>query len=320
MKREILNLIHNSEKIIVVGHVRPDGDAAGSVLALYHRFKDKKDIIPMLPDEIAWRLRFMPDWEKITIPTQPVESDLLIMVDCNEKKRLAHIGDLIIPYAKKIIIIDHHIKSRDVSFSDIAWIEPQRAATGCLIYELLKEDGEINKDEAICLYGAIATDTGFFQYSNVDSDVFEVCSDLVKIGVNPAYVSEYFNMNFPVERMEILGEFLNNTKWEMPVAYGFITQDMLKKYGVDMDMTEGFARYLLMVNDIKVAVFIKEYEDVIRVSFRSKYGYRVNHLAYELGGGGHKNAAGCDITGSIEDVYNRIKSLIEEKGIIDEDN
>ncbi len=321
IKDKILRAINDANKIVVVGHTRPDGDAAGSVLSFYHHFKDRKNIIPVLPDSIPERLHFMPSWDKVITPEEPLESDLLIMVDCNEKNRLAQIAPFLLQYTKKIIIIDHHIVSKDNSFADIKWIEPQRAATGCLIYELLKEDGDISVDEAICLYGAIATDTGFFQYSNVNEEVFSIAASLTRMGVNPSYISEYFNMNFPIGRMKLLGEFLEKTLWEAPVAYGIVTQDMLSKYNVNMNMAEGFARYLLLVNDIKVAVLIKEYEDTIRVSFRSKEKYTVNHLAYALGGGGHKNAAGCDIKNTTPNsVYEKIKSLIESKGIKDENS
>ncbi len=288
--KEAAKKIKAANKILITAHIQPDGDAIGSTLALMQmlRAMDKTAQV-YIDDTVRKNLHVLPHFEEIRRPNdgEKFDADLLLILDTSPD-RIGKVRDLT---DAPILNIDHHItnKGKDVELFD----EPKAAATCEIIFKLADELGaEITPDIATCLYTGIATDTGFFQFSNTRAETLRIASELINLGVKPHWISEELEKR---SAAEVLGmkTALNSLKifYGGKVAGMFLTLDDMKK----IDSTEGFIDLIRVIDGVDVAFMISEKADkVCRVSMRSK-GVDVSKVANELGGGGHIRAAGCTL-------------------------
>jgi phosphoesterase RecJ-like protein len=216
-----------------------------------------------------------------------------ICLDCGDIERLGKNG----PELKKIspfLVIDHHQGNN--GFGDLAWIEPHRSSTGEMIYDLAVEMGaEVSKNAADCLYTAIVTDTGSFQYDSTTGHTLRVAGSLVDYGVQPAAISQGLYDNATFGRLDLMHRVLATLEsfFDDQVAVIRVTLEMMRGTGTTLEDCEGFINLPRSVNGVRVAVFLKENdEDVVSVSLRAKGDCDVAAVAAKFGGGGHRNAAG----------------------------
>ena len=307
--------ILKANKIVLASHVNPDGDTLGSMLALTHALRSMGKIaVPLSAHGVPEIYRWMPGQQWIQSPTSPEEYgdfDLGIICDTGGLER---IGSKIAPYiaaAHTTMKIDHHLTEGD--FGDIRVVNSHAAATGELIYELLREMGApFSKDIAECLLCAIITDTGSFRFMNVTPNTFRISGALMRCGACPASISELVFESRSYASIKLLGRALDSLRLSDNgrVAHAVLhASDFLEMNATDED-TEGIVNHVRAVRGAQVGVLFREVPGCqIRISIRSRDGYDVNRVAQTFGGGGHKLAAGCSFDPPME---NAVKAVLDE--------
>lgn len=312
---EIGEQLKAAKSILLYTHVNMDGDTLGSAVALCIVLRKMgKECYILLEDDMHDNLRFMDkgyctyDQDVIEIP------DVSMCIDCGELGRFPKRADKF-KTGKVSICVDHHRTTEP--FCQFNYISPETAATGELIYKLIKAMGqEIDKETGEAIFAAITTDTGNFQYSNTTKQSHEIVAALYDAGIDSNAVSveiyETVRIQKLMVRNKILDDMLLACDGRLAIAY--VTQDMLKQTGARMEETEGIVGELRGIENVEVAVFLKEDADsTVYVSFRSKHSADVANVAAKFGGGGHKKAAGCtlhDIT--LSKAFDMIKDATME--------
>jgi phosphoesterase RecJ-like protein len=212
-----------------------------------------------------------------------------------------------------VINIDHHPYGE--LFGDINLVDQKASATGAIIYRIIKGAGHtLDYDTALCIYTAIVTDTGSFRYSNADPEAFRISAELVELGINPWFIAEKLYESQPRKRLELLALALANLTVSERGDFASITVtlDMYEKTGAGADLTDGFVNYPRSIHGVEVAALFREVKrGLFKVSFRSKGKVNVSALAAAFGGGGHHNAAGCTVSGYVDEVKKLVFSHLE---------
>jgi len=299
---EIVKALQEAKSVLVATHIYPDGDALGSQIALGECLESLgKKVFLYGEEEVNHLYDFLPGCEKLQkeLP-DPAGFDCVVAVDCADQKRLGKASERLLT-ADPVIMIDHHAGNR--LFGNLHWIDPDRASTGEMVYDLAVALGsEISYDAAYCLYTALVTDTGSFMYSSTTVDTFRVAGELLSSGVKPSEVAGKLFENSSVNRLQLLKLVLDSLEMysEGRIAIISVTREMFANSGTEPADTENFINYPRAVASVRVAAFIKETRDgVISVSLRSKGNdCDVARLATDFGGGGHCNAAGYKLHGA----------------------
>lgn len=312
---QIIEAIRRAKTIVVATHVFPDGDALGSQLGLSNILEGMgKTVIRYSEEPVSYLYDFLPECEKLvsTVP-DPSQVECAIALDCGDSLRLGKAADALMAI-KPLIVIDHHAGHKE--FGDMRWVQSGRASTGDMVYELAKAlEAPVSLAAATCLYAAIVSDTGSFKYASTTATTFATAGELVALGVNPEQVAGKLFDNFTESRLHLLQEVLSTLELIANGKLALIsaTLAMFTKTGSRPEDSESFINYPRALSKVKVAVFIKEKKDGIGVSMRSKgNAYDVAQVARELGGGGHRNAAGCTFRNgeTFQQVRERILSLL----------
>ena len=297
--RKLLSFLKGKDNFFIATHINPDGDAIGSAVALSMALESQgKKTVVYGRDIVPEFCRFLPGHERFrnsTLDLQPSAFNL-ILLDCNSLER-AGVERLSFKYSA---VIDHH--GTEENFGDIRWVEPEAAATGMMIFYLIKEIGlKITRDIAINLYSAIAVDTGTFRYSNTTAEVLRVGAELIEAGANPAYISNHFYETWSKEKFALLIMALNTLEIKDGIAITVVTKGMYKKTGTGSEDTENFSNFPRMMEDIKVSAFFREIgNNYWKVSLRSRRDINVARIAVLFEGGGHRNASGYKVKASLE--------------------
>jgi len=311
---EINSALRENERFAVLGHVRPDGDALGSQLALALSLKQLgKDVRVWNEDGMLEKYSFLPRAELLTKPPAgPEDVDVAIALDTAIQNRLGTALEAI-GSAKIWINIDHH--PSNPGYGDLVYIDSTAPATGQILFEVIKSE-RLPIDHAIAenLYVAISTDTGSFQYPNTTARTFEIAAELVRVGVDVGSVSQQVYENFPRRRVELLRELLRTMRFEGKgrVASFSLSLKTAAELAVIPEDNEGLIDHLRAIRGVIVAVFFEELADgKVRVSMRSK-NERVDVCAIcqKFGGGGHTLAAGARIRGMLAEVEERVLKAI----------
>ncbi len=297
--------LREAKKILVTAHVNPDGDAIGSTLALMQVLREMgKTAQVYIDDKLPKNFSVMPFAEEIRRPREDekFDADLLVVLDTSPD-RIGNVRNLT---EAPLLNIDHHVtnKNEDIDL----YIEPGAAATCEIIFRLCKEmNAAIDKNIAVCLYTGIATDTGFFKYSNTKPATLRTVADLVELGVEPNLISEQMEKRTFLD-LKIVSAALQTTKlyYGGKVVGMFIGENLMRKG----ETTEGLIDLIRVLEDVDVAFLLtcKE-KNVCRVSMRSK-AVNVSEIAKRLGGGGHVRAAGCTIYGTFDEAKNLLVRTI----------
>lgn len=279
-----------AQRILITAHVNPDGDAIGSTLALAAFLRGRgKDAVVMIDDKLPKNLSFLPGCDRIVRPEEGKKSDaeLLVILDTS----LDRIGEVAkTAEGLPVLNIDHHISNDgkvDFLYND------NRAATAEIIYEIVDRfGGEFTPEIAIPLYTGLATDTGFFKFSNTRPETMRAAARLLEAGVRPEKVSEALE-----EKPEALVRGQAAALQTMELSYdGRVAGLYLdKELATSLETTEGFIDFVRVIEGVEIAVLMKCMdENFCRVSVRSK-GLDVSKVAMKFGGGGHIRAAGFSV-------------------------
>jgi len=310
---QIGQALREGGRFAVLSHVRPDGDALGSQLALGLSLKRLgKDVRIWNEEGMLEKYSFLPSANLLTKPpADPEDVDVAIALDTAIQNRLGTALPAV-RSAKVWINIDHH--PSNPGYGDLVYINPKAPATGQILFELIRSE-KLPIDAAIAenLYVAISTDTGSFQYPNTTARTFEIAAELVRAGVDVGRVSQLTYENYPRRRSELLRDLLGTMRFEANdrVASFSLSLATAKKLGVLPEDNEGLIDHLRAIHGVIVAVFFEELADgKVRVSMRSK-SEKVNVCAIceKFGGGGHVLAAGARLRGTLAEVE---KKILEE--------
>lgn len=314
MIAKIIEKIVESTSFLVTTHENPDGDAVGATTALTNFLRALgKKVTLYYTDEVPENYRFLPTTDTAVRDIPDQEYDVCFVLDAGELKRA---GTALTNYGRKgfLINIDHHPYGEP--FGDINYVDPHACATGILIYRIIKEFGyTLDRDTALCVYTAIVTDTGSFRYSNANTEAFQVTGELAALGINPWSVAEKLYESQPLARLKLLAEALATLSISARGTFAAITVslDMYDRTGANAELTDGLVNYPRSIHGVEVAVLFRQVtSDLYKVSFRSKGTVNVSSFAMAFGGGGHHNAAGCTIQGSLDQVKQAVFSLLEQ--------
>ena len=287
-----------ADKILITAHVQPDGDAIGSTLAamLILRSLGKTAQI-FIDDTVRKNLHALPHFEEIRRPVadENFDADLLLILDTSADR----IGNVRKLTTAPALNIDHHVTNTGANVDEL-YVDSSAAATCEIVYKLAAElDAIITPEIATCLYTGLATDTGFFQFSNTRADTLAVASELIRCGVSPHFISEQLESKSLAE-VRGLATALNSLKMYFGDKVAGMTIDNAS--AAKFDSTEGFIDEIRVIETVDVAFLITEKaQNFCRVSMRSK-GVDVSKIAAALGGGGHVRAAGCTLKMPLADA------------------
>ena len=311
----ILDAIRAARTICVVGHLRPDGDCAGSQLGLTLALRAAgKKVTCWNQDSVPQKYKFIDPNGDIEKPRRGQKFDLVIATDCASFERLGTL-DKCIAARKLLINIDHH--ESNTRYGDLNWVSAREPSTGELIYRLLKaERWPITKPIADCLFTAVSTDTGSFQYPTTRPGTFHVGGELVKRGANLAKICDEVYQSFPLSRARLLKHVYSKFKLTHNdrIAYFWLKQADLARTGADSNDTEGLIDHIRAIEPVVVACVFEEIEpELTRISLRSKSkAVNVSEICGLFGGGGHPAAAGARIAGSPLSTQRRVVAAIKK--------
>lgn len=325
---DINQLLVPENKIVILTHFNPDGDAIGSSLGLRHYLANKGlDAEIVVPNDFPKFLKWMPDAKKITIADYKrkkaaeriFDADVIFILDFNASHRAGQLMGPWIDKAKgKKILIDHHQQPDDFDF---VYSDTSIPATSQMIYhfiEAMEEEKLVNKDIADCLYTGIMTDTGGFRFRSTSATTHRIVAHLIEHGADPAAITSSTWDTNTVSRLQLLALILGRIELvkDGKVAVLWLKRTELQQYGFEKGDTEGFVNYGLSILGTKMSAFFMEdlYENFIKISFRSKDTVDVNQFARKyFNGGGHINAAGGRYYKDIYETIDDFKEKVEEE-------
>lgn len=301
----LLRILREHERFLVTSHARPDGDAIGSALAMLHLLESMgKTVTVAFADAIPSMYKCLPGIERITdeIPTDALP-DIAILLECDsiERSGFARID------AGLIVNIDHHQSGR--KFADVNWIDPDACAVGTMVYDLAIASGvELTPALASCLYVAVLTDTGSFTYASTAAGTFGIAEHLLQCGADSTGISQSIYFSNRESKVRVLGAALSNLEIDCEIAWTSVSRDEMETAGAVAEDCEGIVNYLIGIAGVKAAVFMRELPagDHFRLNLRSKGAVDVAEVAERFGGGGHRNASGCTVEGSLTEVAERM--------------
>ena len=318
---QIARFILESKKIGITYHVSPDGDAVGSVLALFNALKSlNKDCYIISKDTLSENLKFLKGAGEITGEiTEPVdETDIVVVLDCGNLERVsANLKE----FTGTIVNIDHHL-SND-KYGDINYIDANAAATAEIVFELLnlmgisfENENSVIKDIGTCMYTSIVTDTGAYRHSNVTERTHKISATLKKIGVDNTFIYQSLFDNKDFSRIKLIGKALSNMQLILngKVALLEIDKNFTADLGIDIGDTSDIISYGLQIKGVEVTLLLKEVEDGVKASLRAKSYVDVRKIAEVFGGGGHIRASGIKIRNmSMEEAKYEILNEIQKE-------
>lgn len=310
---EILKQIQKAEKIVILTHESPDGDAVGSSLAMKLILEKLEKNADVIIPEYSRLFNFLPSAEEIMIDSEIKNYDLAISVDCATFKRMAK--KEYFENAKSTIVIDHH--GSNTMYGDLNYVNPASPACCEVIAGMVKSyEIDITKDIGTCLMTGIITDTGGFRHVGITPETFEFTADLIRLGVDvPDIYKRTLNTktraNFELtkkvmDRMEILEDG--------KVSFTYMDKKDEEEVGAEPGDHEGLVEIGRDIEGVEVSIFIrqKENEDAYKVSMRSGNKVNVSDICFLFGGGGHPRAAGALIQGNVEQVKEKLMKEVRK--------
>jgi phosphoesterase RecJ-like protein len=311
----ILDKIAESQSICIVGHVRPDGDCVGSELGLTLALrKQGKDVCCWNEDAMPQKYAFLDPDKILQKPGRARSFDLVIAVDCASFDRLGSLGAAV-GKRKFLINIDHH--QSNTRYGDLNWISAREASTGELIFRLLQAaNWPITPAIADCLFTAVSTDTGSFQYPTTQPLTYHTAGELVKLGANLETICHEVYQSFSLSRIRLLKHLYSHFRLAHhdQIAWLWLKKKDFARTGADRSDTEGLIDHIRAIEPVVVACIFEEVDtDQVRVSLRSKSPHiNVNVILAQFGGGGHAAAAGARIAGKPLSAQRRVIGAIKK--------
>jgi phosphoesterase RecJ-like protein len=311
---EIIEQIRLAKTFCVVGHVRPDGDCIGSQLAMTMALRDLgKDAVCWNQDSMPQKLAFLDPDGLMQKPKRDHRFDCVIATDAASFERLGRTAECVLNRGL-LVNIDHHLSN--TRYGDFNWISDLEASTGELIFHLLKAaNWRITPAIADCLFTAVSTDTGSFQYATTKPVTFETAGELVRLGANLAKICDEVYQSYSLSRVRLVKHVYNSFRLtdDNKIAYFWLKKSDYARAGAEPDDSEGLIDHVRAIEPVVVACMFEEVSpELTRLSLRSKSDrVNVNEIAAIFGGGGHRAAAGARIAGKPASVQRKVVSAIK---------
>ena len=310
----IVELLREHNKFLVTTHRNPDGDAVGCLTGMGRILGLMgKEFVLHSPDPLPLFLRFLHLADKVvTRLPRDFAADLTIAVDVADPDLLAR--DLPGPERRgKLVVIDHHLRYKP--FGDVVWRDTESAAVGVLLYRLTQHLGlpdDLHLAEA--LWCSIYTDTGGFRYSGTDSEALRIAAHLLDQGVDPWQMATAIYESNPASRVTLLARVLDTLTLTAggKIALITVTSAMLKEARLDASMLDTFINHARGIEGVELAIQLAERKTGWKVSLRSKGNVDAAALAAGFGGGGHRNAAGCTVRGTLEEARAKVMEAAQQ--------
>jgi phosphoesterase RecJ-like protein len=323
---QVVELLKQPSRICIIPHHRPDGDALGAALALYHLLGQLGHQVQVVsPSDFPEFLSWMPASQYVinANENQPIareairHSEIIFCLDFNEASRVENLRDELLHSPAVKILIDHHLAPQP--FCQYIFSFPEACATCELVYHFIIQSGFghlINRQVAECLYTGIMTDSGSFRFPSMTADTHRVIANLIEAGAVNYRIHENVYDNFSLNRARFLGYCLREKLTVLPefrTAYFQITRQELDQFQYQNGDTEGIVNYGLGIKGIVLSVLFCEKTDMVKISFRSKDLFSVKDLAARhFHGGGHLNAAGGKYFASLTETVNYFINLLPQ--------
>jgi len=310
--QQIVDAIRARQRFVVSSHERPDGDSIGSALAMAYALRALGKAVRVVNrDPAPPPMQAFPGVPGIEIANQiDGEFDAAIVMECSDLSRTGVAGlDRFF-----VINIDHHPGNK--GYGDIRWFDEKAAACGEMVFTLIRAlDVPLTVEIATHIYLAILTDTGCFHYSGISPRTFDICRQTLEAGVDAVEVARNVYDSSNMGRLKLFGSVLRGMQIDASgrIAIVYVDHEMAAEAGGTYEDTEGLVNLPLTVKEIQAVVFFKQLKgEEYRLSLRSKGDVDVGSVAKTFSGGGHKNAAGCTVTGPIESLRKQFVQLIDE--------
>lgn len=314
--QEIRIMLEEQRNLLILGHEDPDCDCLGSMLGLYLAFNGEEKGWRMLRrDPVPANLAYLPHLDKMMDPDDlDLPGDAVLLLDCGDIRRTGTWLEALLP-GKKFYCIDHHISN--AFQGDLALVESDAAATAEIIAALvLGEGGSVSDEAALCLYSGMAADTGCFRYNNTSPRCLALASRLLpQIDLEQVRIHLFEDRSYANAKM--VGVCFDHIRLdcEGKLCYSYLSRKDREPYQAGPGDCHNIVNYTLSLHGVKVGLIFEEYDDYVKMSFRCRSGYRVDHLAKHFNGGGHELASGCKLPGSLEEVMPVV--LAEAKKLFD---
>jgi phosphoesterase RecJ-like protein len=313
-------------RVYITTHAKPDGDALGSALAMYH-YLLKKGHSPTVvsPTDYGMYLHWMPGCSSILVWTENRpraqkhlnDADIIFCLDFNQYQRTDSMADALRKADVPKVMIDHHLEPE--GFDTYRLWNPDACATAELVYDFIEKMGDselIDKNIASNIYTGLVTDSGSFRYANVTAHVHRIVAHLLEAGVEHWQVHRKLFDTFSESRMHFFGHCLKDKMQvlhEYRTAFISVSLEELKEYNILTGDTEGLVNFPLAIDEVVFAGLIVERENIIKLSLRSKGNFPANEFAGKyFRGGGHLNAAGGSFNGTLAQAVETFRAGLEE--------
>ena len=313
---EIIKKIKLFNKIGITFHSSPDGDSLGSALALLIGLRKLKKEVYIISKEVIPQLfQFLPCSDEINgeIIEPLIDTECVIVLDCGDFKRIN--ANLFMQNKKfELINIDHHL-SNDL-YGDLNFVDTHASAVAEIVYKLLKLlHVEIDKEISKCLYTSLITDTGSFRHSNTTAVTHNIAGELINTGIEFSKIHRLIFENKKFKKIKFYGEVINNMTIELndKVCIMYISKNILGKYESVSSDTSDVITFGDSIDTVEVTILIKEAENGVKVSLRSKSLVDVSKIAEVFDGGGHIRASGFFTEGNFYDTKVKLLEIIEKE-------
>ena len=310
----LTDALNGKKTVVMLGHVNPDGDCVGSCTGMYNYLTENCEgvEVSVYLESLSKKFGYLNGYDRAYTEFDPEKTfDLCITLDASDVKRLG----VFAPYletAKDSLCIDHHVTN--AGMANVNVVEPDASSCCEVLYGLLDPD-KISKNVAECLYTGIIHDTGVFKYSNTSRKTMEIVGRLIEFGIDfPRIIDGSFFMK-SYEQTKLHGCALLNSKRVMDdrCIYTVVTQEQMKEFGCTVKATDGIVDQLRVIDGVEVVILLYETGNPseYKVSLRTNSELDLSRIAAVFGGGGHVKAAGCTVTGTVDEILAGLKEQIE---------
>jgi len=321
--RQAVQELRRAASVVLTAHVKPDGDALGSMMALRRwLLAEGKHVEVIVPTAPPRKYAFLDPERSVKVAGREVDaasverSDLVCLVDTGAWQQLEGVEALVRNAAFRLVI-DHHQTQDDLA--DFMLVDSEAAATATLVYAILSEAGAvIDAEIATCLFAGLAADTDWFRLPTTDAETLRLAATLLEAGARPDRIHEEMFWNDDLAKIHLLGRAVETMRPALGgrVMVMRLTQDMFREVGADAGDTENLINECMKVRGVLVGLMLVETGNgYVRVSLRSRPGTDILGVATHFGGGGHQRAAGARLKGPLPEVENAVlaalKSLLD---------
>ena len=319
--------LHQAEKIVIVSHISPDGDAIGSSLGLYHFLNSQdKSVSVIVPNAFPDFLKWMPGSNDVLLYDKHKEfadkliaaADLICCLDFNAIQRIDAMGEAVLAASARKVLIDHHLYPEE--FCQIIISHPEISSTSELIFRLICRMGhfdDITKEGAECIYTGMMTDTGGFTYNSNNREIYFIISELLTKGIDKDEIYRNVYNTYSESRLRLMGYILSHmyVYRKHHAAIITLTKKEQERFRYIRGDSEGFVNIPLSIKGVVFSCFLREDTEkpMIKISLRSTGTFPCNKVAAEFfNGGGHLNASGGEFYGSMEDARKLFEQALEK--------